>query len=403
MSNAFEGRGEDAAQMFQEEGLKTALLLSGETAFAQIRPGLEAGCIPVGFCLDVGAKTDFLKHLTPANLAGHCAVVLDVSRQGSPLALLRELRERCPAQMKIVAIGSANDLGIYRQALAAGADEYFAQPLPVDELLQAMRTLLNLDAAACPLRLGRMVAVFGTHGGAGAGTVAAGLAQMFALEHGRSTALVDSNTLSPTAGSAVGSDLPGNLGLLLDEAEEIDSVLVDQIIQRPVENLALLDGYDGIDVQRSIKPANVEALIELLGNRYRYQVWRVNGGSGALKPLVLKQADIVLLVLGGALPSARAVPDVVQWLGEHNPGARLILVYNTPSPNPPVPAESFEDLTGRKIHFTIPYQKTFGEDQLKNVRFNQPSHCMHKIFSSITNDILGVQCHHCSWLRRLFK
>lgn len=103
------------------------------------------------------------------------------------------------------------------------------------------------------------------------------------------------------------------------------------------------------------------------------------------------------------MPSARAVPDVVQWLGEHNPGARLILVYNTPSPNPPVPAESFEDLTGRKIHFTIPYQKTFGEDQLKNVRFNQPSHCMHKIFSSITNDILGVQCHHCSWLRRLFK
>ncbi len=42
MSNAFEGRGEDAAQMFQEEGLKTALLLSGETAFAQIRPTTAA-------------------------------------------------------------------------------------------------------------------------------------------------------------------------------------------------------------------------------------------------------------------------------------------------------------------------------------------------------------------------
>ena len=393
----------EAEQDLQDEGIKTALFLSGDLAFAKIQPSLEAGCIPVGYTLDIGAKADFLENLTPANLLGHSAIVLDISRHASPLWLLCEVRERCPAQIKIVAIGNENDLGFYRQALAAGADEYFAQPLPVEELLQAMRVLLKLDAYACSLRLGRMITVFGTHGGVGCGMVAAGLAQMFALGHGRSTVLVDSNLSSPTVGSSVGSDLPGNLGFLLDDAEEIDSVLVDQIMQRPFDNLAFLDGYDGIGVQRSVKTDNVESLIKLLGNQFRYQVWRANGGSGVLKPVVLGQADIVFLVMSGTLSSARTVPDVVQWLADNNPAARLVFVYNTPFSNPPVPAESFEDLTGRKIYFVIPYQKGFGEAQLKNTTFNQTSHCMHKVFSSITRDILGVQSPHCSWLRRIFR
>ena len=54
----------EAEQDLQDEGIKTALFLSGDLAFAKIQPSLEAGCIPVGYTLDIGAKADFLENLT---------------------------------------------------------------------------------------------------------------------------------------------------------------------------------------------------------------------------------------------------------------------------------------------------------------------------------------------------
>ncbi len=382
---------------------RVGLFLNSEQKAAVLRPLLEAGGITVGLTEPTKGKDNFLQKIVPAELELHGAIVLDIAGHDTPLDLLQEVRERCPGHTLIVAVGKENDLGFYRRAIAAGACDYFAEPLPEEQLVQALRRMLKLDAAQ-NTRVGSMIAVYGTHGGVGAGVTAGGLATVLAQHFGRSTVLLDSDFFSPSAGLAVGSDMPGNLGILLDEGERLDKVLVEQAIQKPHGNLALLDGYEPFGETRAVPPENVERLVDMLGHLYRYQVWRVAGGAGSLAGSVLAQADVVMPVLSGTLASARAAQSLLRHLTESNPSARVLPVYNNPSPSAPVPQAMMEELIARKIAYVVPYQKRLGEDMLKNVSAGSPAHCLHKIFMRMGQDRLGLSMAQARpWWKRILR
>jgi Flp pilus assembly CpaE family ATPase len=379
-----------------ENGVRAGLFLEDQGVAQQIKSLLEASGFQVGLQLETRGASSFLHKVAPGDFAELDAVVVDVMSQKDPVNVIREVHERCPSSSKLIAIGRENDLGFYRRLRAVGAAEYFAHPVPTDELVQSLRLLCTEEG--CSLRSGRMIVVQEAHGGAGAGVLTAGLGVLISQMHGRSTVLLDTDFFSPSVGCHLGVDQPGNLAVLLDATERLDKVLIDQAVQKPHDLLALLDGYDGVASQRRISPESAHALAMLLGEEHRYQIWR----NGAATPLLipsLSQADVVILVMTGSLAAARMAQTTLLWLAEHNPSARVIPVYNHVTPHPAIPASSLEEIIRHPVAYTIPYQRKLNEMMLRNVPFNNPSHCLHKILSRLCRDVLGVRETGRTWWR----
>jgi len=87
-------------------------------------------------------------------------------------------------------------------AMRAGAREFVQQPINKDELVDAVKRILQARREASPdsLLSSKMVTVFGTRGGTGATTVAANLAALLARNAGPYSVVIDLNFLSETRG-----------------------------------------------------------------------------------------------------------------------------------------------------------------------------------------------------------
>ncbi|MDR1046030.1 MAG: hypothetical protein LBP33_13130 [Candidatus Adiutrix sp.] len=374
-----------------------------DTELAQaLRPLLETSGISPGIMAEMKGDGFSMPKVPAAEMLRLSAVLIDVSRQANPVAVLTELRERCVGGTVIVALGGENSLNFYRQMRAAGAHEYFAHPVPADELAQALQQLLKPETGAARFR-GRIVAVCGTHGGVGSGLFSAGIGAAISQSYGRRSIVVDADFSTPAVGLYLGVDQPGSLGILLEESDRLDKVLLDQVIQQPQEMLDLLDDYDDLDVIRRYSAEEADSLIGMLSDQYRYQIWRCSGDSRILTASVLRRANVVILMVAGNLASARAAQNTLRWLADNNKGARVIPVCNSPSPHPPIPASTLEEALERPMAYVVPYQRALGEAVLRNVPGHSPAHCLHKYFMQISRDILGVRQGGKLWKRRLFK
>ena len=82
------------------------------------------------------------------------------------LGLLDRLAEVCDPGTKVVVIGGANDIALYRELMRRGVSEYLVPPL---NPLLIVRTATSLYADPSAPFVGRQIAFCGAKGGAGAG------------------------------------------------------------------------------------------------------------------------------------------------------------------------------------------------------------------------------------------
>ena len=98
------------------------------------------------------------------------------------------LAEHCDEHVKVLAIGSVNDITLYRQLVARGVSEYLVPPF---QPLQIIRSISSLFADPDAPFLGKQISVVGAKGGVGASTIAHNLAWALAENTHVNTTLVD--------------------------------------------------------------------------------------------------------------------------------------------------------------------------------------------------------------------
>jgi pilus assembly protein CpaE len=116
-------------------------------------------------------------------------LVIDVSESPAPISELSAARAVGGAGMKIVALGSVNDVGLYRDLTAAGASDYLVKP-PSREALSALfeKHVVGFGGTG---GLGQVVVFIGSRGGVGTTAAAVSCAWVLAEERKERTALVD--------------------------------------------------------------------------------------------------------------------------------------------------------------------------------------------------------------------
>ncbi|MDR2366731.1 MAG: hypothetical protein LBF58_01255 [Deltaproteobacteria bacterium] len=325
--------------------------------------------------------------ISPGEFSSLEAVVFDLKGETDPVPKAKELLDRCRPDATVVVLGRQNDLGLYRNLKAIGVADYFAHPVPPDELAESLRRSLGISESKRQ-SLGRIIAVHGVSGGLGSALVSAGLGVVLAEDYDRQTAVVDTCLGSPAVETYLGINSPGNLSLLIQAEERLDQVLLEQVVLKPMERLSLLTGLSAPDARMAPDPKTVRRLAELLSLKNRCQIWRSQAG-GPMEETILKQANLVVLLSGGSIPIARATQRAYAWIRERNPGARIILVYNQVTPNPAFPPEQLSKSLGLKFQLQIPFLKGLAEDLVADVPLSRPKHAFHKPLAALAREIMG--------------
>jgi pilus assembly protein CpaE len=296
-------------------------------------------------------------------------LIVDLDGEDAPLAALAALAEACFAETRVLAIGRDNDVNLYRRLLAAGVSDYLLKPLQPADLAAA---LLRADAAGDdhaeiqqPVVTrgavrGRVIAVMGARGGAGATTLATSLAWMIAdrgnvISSGQRCVLVDFDLHFGSAALALGLEPGAGLATMLANPERLDEHLISASLQSVKAGLGLFTTQVPVESEAPVCAKAAAAFLTALRSTAQWVVADLPRALDANARHILRTADDVVLVASPSLEGLRDMQRLLEWLVALRAGAPPFVVVNGASGGSgEVSRKLFEDTIGSDVTAWIP-------------------------------------------------
>ena len=227
------------------------------------------------------------------------------------IAQLDELAHNCDPGTKVVVLGRANDIGLYRQLVARGISEYLVPPFAVVDFVQAISQLFRAPGAK---PLGRIVAVVGAKGGVGASTVAHNLGWSLASVTDKATVIADFDIAFGTAGLDYNQDPAQTIADAVFAPERVDAVLVDRLLAKCGDNLSLLAAPATLDRTLDFSETAFDTLIDAMRASTPWIVVDLPHLWTAWARRTLVAADEVVLVANPDLANLRNAKNLLDAL-----------------------------------------------------------------------------------------
>lgn len=247
------------------------------------------------------------------------AIVIEVEGTASGiLDQLDALAAVCSPGTKVIVVGHANDILLYRELIRRGVSDYLISPVGVLALIQALSDAFNAPNAA---PVGRMIAVVGCKGGVGASTVAHNLAWTTAKEFGVGTVLVDLDIAFGTAGLNFNQEPPTSVSDAVAAKENLDSALVEGLLTkcRNNPNLSLLTAPATLDLACDLPENAIDRLVEILRAEAPIIIFDVPHTWTAWARRVLVMADEIVIVAVPDLANLRNAKNISEALKHFRP------------------------------------------------------------------------------------
>jgi pilus assembly protein CpaE len=284
-------------------------------------------------------------------------LLVDVSDAEDVFADLDRLAEVCDAHTRVVAIGTVNDVGLYRALMEMGVSDYLVKPAPAAALTAALRRARDADRPEAPQpKSGRVIALIGARGGVGATSVATSAAWGLAHEQKRRTVLLDLDLQFGAAALAFDVEPGRGLRELLSNPERIDAMLIGSAIVQAGERLRVLAADEPLDAALELGAEGVPALLDTLLEGSEAAVVDVPRRLDAGGRAALARADVVGVVTDLSLAGLRDAVRLSQLLRSQREDREVLLIGNRLSG---VPGEldraEFERNLGRRLDFAVPF------------------------------------------------
>ncbi len=230
-------------------------------------------------------------------------LIVDIERSIDPAADVRALNRRCETGSALIALGTVNDVEVFRDLIAAGAADYLVKPVTTDTLQRAILGAQRPAAAeAAPAAhhaeqpTAPVIAVLGTRGGVGASTVAVNVAWLLAEEGSRRVALVDLDLHFGTCALALDLEPGPGLRDALAHPGRIDGLFIASAMVHANENLAVLGAEEAPDTDFTFEPEGVDLLLAELRRGFDCVIVDVPRAAGPAQQRALTTATKILLV-----------------------------------------------------------------------------------------------------------
>ncbi len=271
-------------------------------------------------------------------------------------AQLEQLASVCDNGTKVVMIGAANDIRLYRELMDKGLSDYIVPPF---HPLTLIRSLGDLYSDPEQPYIGRVVAFFGAKGGVGSSTLAHNVAWGMANMMKQETALVDLDSSWGTTGLDFNYDSTEGLEDALSDPDRLDATLLDRIMVRHTDKLSILPAAASLGTPTSFDPESYEALVNgvralspltILDMPHIWSKWSSN---------LLTSADDVVITATPDLANLRNTKNLIDFLKAARPNdADPLLVLNkTGVPKTAeIPVKDFASAVGINPSLVLAYE-----------------------------------------------
>ena len=292
------------------------------------------------------------------------AIFVNIDGTAHPVPALNDLAAVAGPGCRLVAMGSRQDVNLYRKLLQAGIFDYLLTPSSMGQVSEIL-SRADEDAwlgqpQAESVRLGQTVALIGAVGGVGASTVVTALGQHLAHACKIPTVLVDYDRRGSNLALSLGLEANSGLEGILS-APEVDLRLIQRtLLSQEAEagkgrRLHLLAQRPG--PESHVDPELVLQLGGALCQLFSMSVWDIPSHRPSGSDEILENADIRVVLVDYTLQNARAAHILLSDFGDESRGQRLFLVANAARHGdaPAISRAQFEDFLKRKVDVEIPY------------------------------------------------
>jgi pilus assembly protein CpaE len=338
--------------MFCELGETAAL---GEAALRDRRLARAAGAIFSG-----GMPAALARYRTQPTPS----LVIVESLEGGPALLsgLDRLAEVCDAATKVMVVGRANDIGLYRELVRRGVSEYLVGPLEPLELIGAVSGLY--EDPSTPFA-GRSVAVIGARGGVGASVIAHNLAYALSEKIEANTVLVDLDLPFGAAGLNFNQDPLQGVAQALAQPDRLDPVLLERMMVRCTDRLSLFAAPATLDDDYEIGAAAYAEVMGKIKGAAPFVVLDLPHLWSAWVRATLLSADEAVVVASPDLASLRNAKNLIELMAQGRPNdgpPRLVLNQVGLPGRPEISVKDFAEAVGLEPALVLSFDaKLFGQ------------------------------------------
>lgn len=289
-------------------------------------------------------------------------LIVGIAASPDPAGDIRALAARCGRATRIIALGSTNDVALYRDLIAAGAADYLVFPLTADAVGAALDAAARRAPAAAetPSDETRVLAVTGALSGAGASTLAVNAAWHLAASCGRRVALVDLDLQFGRSSLSLDLDPSNGMREILENPDRIDSLFIASALMPARDGLWVLGAEEPLDRPVAVTARAIDRLVEEIAGTAEgidTVVLDVPRQTSASEPEVLRRADTVAIVTELSLTGIRDTIRLCERLADvlEDDAIALIAGKQPERGRGEIAAAEFERSVGRRIAHTLPW------------------------------------------------
>jgi pilus assembly protein CpaE len=277
------------------------------------------------------------------------------------LSGLDRLAEVCDPGTKVVVVGSANDIALYRELMRRGVSEYLVPPLDPLAVIRAVGSLYSDPSAPF---VGRQIAFCGAKGGSGSSTLAHNIAYSITERLHTGAVLVDLDLPFGTAGLDFNQDPLQGVADALTQPDRLDPVLMDRMMARCTERLSLFAAPATLEQDYEISGEAFEEVTQKIRSAAPFVVLDLPHVWTAWKRKILLASDDVIIVATpdlASLRNAKNMIDLVRRARPNDPPPRLVLNQVGVPGRPEITTKDFREALGVQPSIIVPFDpKLFG-------------------------------------------
>jgi pilus assembly protein CpaE len=252
-------------------------------------------------------------------------LLVDLGESAAPIAELSAARAVGGSDLKLVALGTINDVTLFRDLLSAGASDYLVKP----STREALAKVLERQSAAAGKTadgLGQVIVFTGSRGGVGATTSTVSCAWLLSAEHSERIALVDFDLHFGTVALKLDLDPGSGLCEALEQPSRIDSLFIERAMIKVNETLRVLAAEASAAQHLAVDPGAIDMLLHELRRKFTRVVVDLPRGASPLQRVVLASASHVVVFCERSLAGLRDTIRLQTLVREGASQARLWLV-----------------------------------------------------------------------------
>ncbi|MGD0896995.1 MAG: response regulator [Thermoguttaceae bacterium] len=307
---------------------------------------LEAECSRYEFFSDVVTQTN--PDIGLVDLDADPEKALDL------VARITENTPRCA----VLVTSSSNDGHLILRAIRAGAKEFLAQPVRIDDLLAALGRISErrVGTGEKHLRASQVVAVAGVLGGVGTTSIAVNLACALAQSPEHSVALVDLDLSLGDADIFLDAIPDYTLVDVAQNVTRLDFSLLKRSLTKHSSGVYLLPRPVQLEDASLVGADDLRRVIGLLKATFTHLVLDLSKGYTPIDMVALEMATHVLLVTQLDLPCLRNVVRLMTSLGQMNGIADKvkIVVNRAGLESGHITLKRAEETIGKEVFWQLP-------------------------------------------------